>query len=262
MSVGVLASGSVANIPAVGHILLGSDGRLHVNDGAIVQPVLTDLNNTLAEDLNMSAASTSMAGLDIANNVYTLMYPGGTSTSLNKRLEFNYLTGEFAVFEYTTGFTKMAYSQYAGNNLNNPTYDLIASRTDKTYLLDDGLTDDGDPISYEWQSDWIDLGQPMQKYITKVDLVLDSVSTGSVDLSLATDFNAEWLALGQQRIATVRGMRDVVVRYNVPKNQLHQLFNLRVRFMPRTQGSDIVLKAILVYFSPVEGLTPEIRQER
>lgn len=260
IAVGLLASGSLVDIPGVGHILLASDGRLHVNDGSLMQPVLTDLNNTLQRDLNLTHAGKCYGSLDPQNNIYTLAYPGTGSTDLNKRLDFNYLTGEFSIFEYS-GFDRIYYSQYNSGSLAIPSFDLVGSSGVQAYKLDSGLTDNGTVIPYEWQSDWIWMGEPGQKTLQKIDLIFDPTPEAEVDVGVAVDLSPDFKQVKSFSLASARNNRDVIVRYNAAPTMLGQYFNIRVRYRPKVQGSDCVLKGMLVYYmSHEQSEIPEVQQ--
>lgn len=257
MSVGLLASGSIVEIPGVGHMLLATDGRVHVNDGSLVQPVLADLNNTILDDINLAEAKNSIASVDLPNSIYTLLFPGSGSTVLNKRLDFNYQTGEFTIFTYSPGFNYVYYSQYANNDLLNPSYTLVGSNDDDPFKLDTGLTDNGATVNYEWQSDWLSMQSHLPKALLKADLLFDSASQGEVEVAIATDLDPDFKQAKRLSINVVRNQPDALVRYNLVPTIGH-LFNVRLRFFPRTQGSDIVFKGLFLYHTPLDSPARDI----
>lgn len=261
MNVGVLASGSVIAIPGVGHIFLGSDGRLHVNDGSLVQPVLTDLNNTLLEDINLSYASNSRATILPSSNIYTLFYPGSGSTTLDKRLEFNFITGEFSIFDYSLGFNAALYSQYA-TTLLDPSFTLVTANGDDTYKLDTGYLDGSTAVSRIWESDWFNMNTPGYKTLKFIDVICDQSNVGELQLSVAVDMSPDFKQIRTLGLNATRNSRDVVVRYNLAPTIYGQYFNIRVRMKPSAAGSEIKVKGMLIFYDEHEASIREIEQSQ
>lgn len=248
--IGLLASASLKEIPGIGHILLASDGQLYINDGNLIQPVLPDLNNTLVNDINKAYAYQAYADLNQPQSIYTLFYPSGSNTILNKRLEFNYRTGEFTIFSYSTGFDRMIYSQYQ-SNVNTPDLDLVTSKTTQSYVADDFATDNGTAISYEWRSDWFDLGNSKTKTIKWLTLLFDKGSLGKVDISIARDFKSTF---EQTKIIDLtpdaNESSDTMAFYDLSDRGVKARYiNLRIRFYPASKGTDISLHTIVAYFT-------------
>lgn len=264
MAVGLLASGAISDIPGIGHIFLGTDGRLYVNDGSLTQPVLTDLNNTLLDDISLADAQHSKATVDFSNNIYTLLYPGSGDTTLTKRLEFNYQTGEFTIFDHTVGFQQALWSQYANNDLLNPNYRLVVSGSgaddDQPFKFGTDLTDNGTTIAYEWQSDWFNMQESKQKNFLKLELIFDNSSRGDIEVAVATDFSNTFKTVGRVSTNVTGSDPDAIVRVNLASTVGHY-FNLRFRFYPRGSSDDIVWKGAMAYYSPVDSQVMPMRQD-
>ena len=250
MSLGLLAPGSLQDIPGVGHIGMFSDGQLYINDGNFLQPVLYDLNNTLGQLLNPEWAHQSYGTVNPYDATYSLFFASGDNEVLNKRLDFNYRTGEFTVLSYSTGFTRAIYSGYA-STANNPALGLVTSHGTRVFHADSGLTDDGEAIDYAYQTDWLDMGSHQVKSLNRFELLCDPSSTGEIEFAVATDFDQTWRDVKRVTINTVHGQPDVIVRYNMSNPPQGRLFNVRLRFFPREAASDIVVKGGGFYWTVV-----------
>lgn len=245
-AVGLLASGSLVDIPAVGHLFLGSDGRLYINDGQLVQPVLTELNNTLADNISLSYAVNSRAALNPSQSIYTLCYPASGSSVLDRRLEFNYQTGEFSIFEYSSGFDRIYYSNASAFSGTT----LIGSLGTQAYQLDNVLRDNGSVIQHEWQSDWIDMGIPINKTLSKIDLLFDAGADGDIEVAVAQNLNDTFYQPKGLQVRSHNNTREGMETYGLSPALFGQYFNVRVRLFPRTLGSSMVLKGMFLHYRP------------
>ena len=252
-TLGILAGNSIGNIPGLGHIFLATDGKLYLNHGQ-VQQLTHELNNTLVDDLNFDRSQFSQAVVDNLNSTYKLFYPSGSSNYPDKRLDFNYITGEFAIHDYTDAaqlFTRVHYSRYLAPSISALSQDLIVGDEDsKTYTMDDGTTDNTTTISRYWTSDWQDFGFPGEKYLSRIDVTLKEDARSVIEIGVRSDFEREFSQSREYGFSSMKTSGDITISHRI-KPVLGKWHDVRVRLRPGNLGSSIELKRVDFFWTPV-----------
>ena len=249
--VGILAPLSIGNVPGLGQIFLATDRRLYLNSGQI-QQLKAIVNNTIAEDFNVAWLSNAVASVDVSNNIYHLFYASGSNQFLNKRLDFNYVTGEFNIHDYPTGqFTRAAYANIENQSANKTLKELVAAQTDKkTYRVDIGTTDNSAVIDSNWNSDWQDFGFPGEKYLSRVDVTLKEDPRSVIEIATRADFEREYQQSREYGISSMKTDGDITVSHRI-RPTLGKWHDLRLRFRPASTPSNIELKRIDWFYTSV-----------
>jgi len=252
LTVGLLASASLQDVPSLGHIGLFTDGQLYLFDGNTHKPLLNEMNNTLLRLLNKAWAQYSYSTLNPVGSIYSLYFPSGANSFLDKRLEFNYRTGEFTIFDYVEGFSHALASNYLASDDTSPVFSMVASKEKQIYALDTGLTDNGRVNPYEWQTDWLNLGSSTDKYVTKVELTFDPLVRGQIEVSFGKDYGLQFYSPKRMNLAAT-GTEDMFVIYELPSPTLLRQLNVKIKFFPTILPSGMVLKGLNIIGMPAGG---------
>lgn len=191
-SVGLGAVNTLMNIPGIGHIFMGNDGRLFLNNGTVTA-LRNNINEIIASELNYANMSSSFAGLDFTRNTYSLWYPIGTSTDSTRRLDLNYQTGEVTPHNYeflgTGSFHRGFYTKALRMRPSLVVSEGSQNATPFTFELrqefDATLKDDGGVIYSYWTTDWM----PLHSIdAMEVQLMIKHRGIGSVRIFVAEQF--------------------------------------------------------------------------
>lgn len=251
--VGLLAPNSLANIPGLGQIFLATDRKLYLNSGQ-VQQIRSSINNTIAEQFNVAFLPNCVAVVDPTNSLYQLFYPSGSNSFLNKRLDFNYISGDFNIHDYPTGqFVRAAYANTSNGLGNVNLKKLIAAQVDKkTYDVDTGTTDDGAAIAHSWNSDWQDFGFTGEKYLSRIDITLKEDARSHIEVATRADFEREYQQSREYGISSMKTDGDITISHRI-RPTLGKWHDLRLRFRAAGTPGNIELKRIDWFYTPVRA---------
>jgi hypothetical protein len=120
-------------------------------------------------------------------------------------------------------------------------------------IMDTGLLDNATAISRYWTSDWIDFAQPGDKYLTRVDIVMGEDSGSEIEVSSRVDFSEQYVQKRRYGISAAGNDTDIVITHNLTP-QLGRWHDLKIQFFPKTLGSQMQLKRVDMFYTPVSKL--------
>jgi len=184
-NIGLGAFNTLVGTGHLGHIFLGHDGRLYLNNGTL-QPILGKVSDRIVDEINFDSIGESFASIDANNTIYSLFYPRGSSTFSFRRLDLDYRTGVVSMHNYELldagTFTRGIFTRYG----QKPPFFIMSSAATApvTYRLDTKtqLTDNGTILHPYWATDWIPTGQ---KHLLEIRFRIKHKGRGVVVVKLA-----------------------------------------------------------------------------
>ena len=248
--IGIVAPASLTSIPGVGHVFLGTDLNLYLNNDESIKMMPPTVQSTLQE-VPSGWIQYSSAVLDAKNHKWNLFVSSGDSW-LGRRIIWDYQGDRWSIYDYPsskrfarvfaatnrvggdiwTGDSQLwsADSEDWSRSVVADSQLLIGGGSDKlVYKLDWDTTDDGVFIEREFETDWQDLGTRTRKVLYGIDLIFERAVGAEVYVSIATDFKGGFV---QEKVFSLTGDEnsdDVIVPYRItPASGV--MFNVKLSF--------------------------------
>ena len=247
--IGIIAPLSLTSIPGVGHVFLGTDINLYLNNNESIQLMGNNVQDALQE-IPTGWIQQSAGILEPKSHKWSLFISSGDSW-LNRRIIWDYKDNRWSVFDYTTTNFARVFASINRASSDIWTGDsqiwsadsddwsrsavsdnqlLIGGGDDElVYRFDTGTLDDTDFVKREWETDWQDFGSRTRKICYGVDLVFERAIGTEVYISIAADFKG---GFKQEKVFSLTGDEysdDVICPYRItPLSGV--MFNIRLAY--------------------------------
>jgi len=250
-NIGLGAANTLVGTGHLGHIFLGHDGRLYLNNGSL-QPILGKVSDRIIDEINFDEIGESFAAIDANNTIYTLFYPRGSSKYSFRRMDLNYRTGVVEVHSYELmdvgTFSRGFYTRYG----EKPPFFIMSSAggVPVTYRLDTTtqLTDNGTLLHPYWATDWIPTGQ---QHLLEIRFRIKHKGRGVMTVKLAEDIGNVYDTVAVKDFRDRVAGEDIFAIENMNSKVDH--IKLRVELAPAVDNKDIEMQGIAFGFAPAEG---------
>ena len=225
---GIEAPLSLAEIAELGHIFLGTDLELYLNQGSSFKALPPNVQKKLQETMDPAKAGQAVGQINPDRETYELFYPASTADTWSRgRISYNFRSGEFHHKLYDGHqFVRSLAFRFS----NSVRYALIASTNDLVYELDTSdANDDGTKIDRFYDTDWQHFGSTQQKRLKGVDLVFKRSRNVRIKISIALDYKEKFLFERSFNLIGRAGETDAVIEYVPPQPFKGTFFNLKVR---------------------------------
>jgi hypothetical protein len=253
---GILAPNSLVDVSRIGHIFMATDKQLYVNDGTNIKPIAPNVSEELRLNMIDAYANKSCAANDFTRTTYSLFYPKTTSaTYLDGRIDFNYLTNEFAKGDYQDAarkFHRTAKFTFADSNTVQSS--IVASDDNKlVYRIDSGQDDDGTTPTRYYTTDWTNLNWIGDKYLRGGNFIFTRSPGARVRISVAQDYQKQFrypqtFSLGGLDTDST----EVLIKYDITPI-MGQVFNFKIECFRDFTTSTNAMKVIYARFTPISG---------
>jgi len=269
--IGIIAPLSLTSIPGVGHVFLGTDLNLYLNNDDSIKAMPHNVQKALQEVPN-GWMQQSQGILDAKNHKWNLFLSSGDSW-LGRRIIWDYQSNKWSIYDYPA---KRFARVFTFNNRSNgdiwtgdsqiwsaDTEDwsrsivadsqlLIGGASDKLiYRLDSDTTDDGTFVDRDFETDWQDFGSRTRKVLYGIDLVFERAVGAEVYVSIASDFKG---GFQQEKVFSLTGDEysdDVAAPYRISP-LIGVMFNLKLSFRHKRYTASkpelATLKEIYFYY--------------
>ena len=259
-ALGLLAKRAVGQT-SVGDIFPASDGRLYINAAGEVKPLREEVSATLRKNSSSQDLSGAVSLVNEELSFYSLFYPD-SSGNMTRRLNFNYLTGEFSDFVYTGATVKHAvYSNIlnASGILGTEYADFSADKV--LYKLQTGILDGSSGISYAYHTDWQFVRTRALKELRVVVIRAKGKAGARLKVSVATDYSTDYTkSVTLDLVPSPSGAEiEAVYRPGVSGT----LFDIKVEPLPYSANDDTDIRAIELWADPkgsIEFPAPTARE--
>lgn len=253
---GILAPNSLVTINRVGHVFLARDKQLYLNDGQTIRPVPLNVSDELRDNMLDSYAKFACAANDFTKTTCSLFYPKtAASTWLDGRIDYNYVTGEFAKGDYQDASRKFhRVASFAFTDASTVRSSLVASDDNKlVYRLDTTADDAGTAPTRYFTTDWTNLGHVGTKFLPGGMFVFSRSPGARVRISVSEDYNRNFHYPQTFSLSGVdTASTDVVVKYDISA-VFGEVFNFKVEFMRENSTAQGVLRSVFARFVPVSN---------
>lgn len=242
-SLGILAPKSLQRLGEFGHIFLATDRNLYRTDGSQVVPLPLNVQKSLQETMTAAQAANARSAVDLTHETYHFYFS-------NKRLSYNYRTGEFDKSSYTGYTTTAALGYRQTNNLDSQI--LVAVDDKKVYEQESGTDDAGTKVARFYDLDWNQYGIPGSKLFTGANLVFTRNSNTQVRLSVARDHSHSFQFA---RMYSLKGLSpsdtNARVEYQLPSPLYGSWFKLRIEMFHYGSSNVVELQEVEPIIIPV-----------
>lgn len=253
---GILAPNSLVTINRVGHIFLARDKQIYLNDGTTIRPIPGNVSDELRDNMLDAYAKSACAANDFTKTSYSLFYPKtAAATWLDGRIDYNYVTNEFAKGDYQDASRKFhRVASFAFEDSSTVRSALVASDDNfLVYRLDTTVDDDGTAPTRYFTTDWTNLGHVGSKYLRGGVFVFTRSPGERVRISVAEDYQEVFRYPQTFSLAGIdTTSTDVIVKYDISAI-LGDVFNFRIEFMRETSTAQGVLRTAFARFIPISN---------
>ena len=271
-ALGIQAPLSLVNIPQLGHIFLATDFNFYLNANGAINKLPPNMRETLHEDMAPGWSQFAVGSSVPEDDLYMLFFSSGGSWA-DKRLIFNYRTGEWAVDSYpnhrvirATGIRLTSGDDWASDGqlwqddsttwldeVASVSFNLVTAMDDRrVYRMDVGHLDDTFTVTRTYFTDWQDYGYKGSKTFNGVDMWCERTPGGFIAVSIASDYKDTFL---QRRIYSLDGLTpedgEVLIQHRTMPIHGNK-FNIKLEFI-HTRAEQVVLKELGPVWSPLGG---------